>query len=133
MPINTFVVPRVNETTAGVKGSVMVVIKSSKLLLLFSAAAVGYSFSCAIEASGGSAAPTCTDFSREVGQRKKELVKSFVCESLGIQPCELRVTMVTRCGDEVGFIVVWSKPDEHPVQSWLVEWSADTLRLYPSE
>lgn len=83
--------------------------------------------------SGDSAVLDCADISHEVGESKKELVRTFVCESLEIRPCALRVTAVTQCGAKVGFIVAWSNPGEHPVQSWLVEWSGNSLLLNPSE
>lgn len=75
----------------------------------------------------------CVDLAGTVGEVKKSIVRSFACESLKIAPCTLRISEVTQCGVEIGFLLVWDQPAEHPVQSWLVEWSKDSLKIIPSE
>lgn len=75
----------------------------------------------------------CEDVISITSEKRKQLVRDFLCESYRIEPCALKVSSVTRCDDKVGYIIVWARPGQHPVNSWLVEWTTSGLYLYPTE
>ena len=124
---------KVGAITGDAENGGTAVISEIKKASLFAAVVLFFVFPFSIQASDNSESDVCTDYSDEIADTKKRLVRLFVCESFEIRPCAVRVSAVTRCGSNIGFIVVWARPDEHPAQSWLVEWSGNTLHLNLSE